>query len=246
MTLFALAVAPGLAICLFIYVKDRYNREPLHLLLLSFLFGALSTIPALLIQISSGMQLETLHRGDYLRAAFYAYLIVALSEEGSKFLFVRLFAFRKKAFDEPFDGIVYTVMTGMGFATLENIGYVYEHGWTAAVTRMFLAVPAHATFAILMGYHLGLARFCSSTLKRNLHFANGILLAALLHGTYDFFLFTGNGWLSALGAIASLYIGIRLSRSAVSIHHSTSARMHQSTQTSGDPVNESSQDSFSA
>lgn len=226
MTLFALAIAPGLAICLFIYVKDRYNREPLHLLLLSFLLGALSTLPALLIQIVSGMQLETLHPGDYLRAAFYAYCIVALSEEGCKLMFVRMFAFRKNAFDEPFDGIVYTVMTGMGFATLENIGYVYQHGWTAAVSRMFLAVPAHATFAILMGYHIGLARFSSGTLSRNLHFLKGLLLASILHGTYDFFLFTGNGWLSALGALASLYIGIRLSRRAISIHHGTSARIH--------------------
>ena len=70
--------------------------------------------------------------------AVYSYLIVALSEEGSKFLMLRLIPYRRKAFDDPFDGIVYAVMVSMGFATLENIGYVMQHGMGTGLLRMFL------------------------------------------------------------------------------------------------------------
>lgn len=79
---------------------------------------------------------------------------------------IRLFAYRRKAFDEPFDGIVYVVMVGMGFATLENIGYVLQHGMGTGILRIFLSVPAHATFAILMGDHLGLAKFDAANIKK--------------------------------------------------------------------------------
>ena len=46
MGLLALAIAPGIAICLFIYYKDKYNKEPIWMLILAFLLGVLSIIPA--------------------------------------------------------------------------------------------------------------------------------------------------------------------------------------------------------
>ena len=52
-------------------------------------------------------------------------------------------------------GIVYAVMVSMGFATLENILYVYSYGYETGVLELLLAVPAHATFAVLMGYFMG-------------------------------------------------------------------------------------------
>ena len=69
------------------------------------------------------------------------------------------YAYRKKEFDEPFDGIVYAVMVGMGFATVENISYVSQYGLMTGIMRLFMAVPAHASFAIIMGYFMGKARF---------------------------------------------------------------------------------------
>lgn len=220
MGLLALSIAPGIAICFFIYLKDKYNREPLWMLLISFLLGMLSTIPALLIQMLSGISLERLAGKSILQVAFYAFLVVGLSEELSKFVMVRFFSFRKKAFDEPFDGIIYTVMVGMGFATLENIGYVLEHGFATGIVRMFLSVPAHATFAILMGYHLGLAKF--DPMHRLKHLLLAVLLPVLFHGAFDFFLFIDNSLLHASGALLSFYIAIRLSRLAINKHQQLS------------------------
>lgn len=209
MGLLALAMAPGIAICLFIYFKDKYNREPLGLLILSFFMGVLSIIPAVIIQIALTKPVKLLMGPGIFYTAVFSYLIVALSEEGSKFLALRLLPFRRKAFDDPFDGIVYAVVVGMGFATLENIMYVTDHGIGTGILRMFLSVPAHATFGVLMGYHLGLAKFDPANKRRHLMLA--IFWPVLFHGTFDFFLFVGNTWMHFAGAVISFIVAVKLS-----------------------------------
>ena len=107
----------------------------------------------------------------------------------------------------------------MGFAATENIFYVLEGGVETAIMRAFTAVPAHATFAILMGYYMGKAKFSNNRIILNL---TGLFLAALFHGTYDFFLFIDfipGIW---VGAFVSLLIGIILSRKAIKKHQNNS------------------------
>ncbi len=209
MGLLALAIAPGIVICLFIYFKDKYNREPLGLMLLSFFMGMLAIIPAIIIQLALTKPVNQLMGEGVLYTAVFAFLIVALSEEASKFLVIRYVPYRRMAFDDPFDGIIYSVMAGMGFATLENIGYVLEHGLGTGIMRMFLSVPAHGTFAVLMGYHIGLARFDAA--NRRKHMILAIFWPVLFHGTFDFFLFVGKTWMHFAGALVSFIVAIRLS-----------------------------------
>ena len=209
MGLLALAIAPGIAICLFIYFKDKYNREPFGLLILSFFMGVLSIIPAVIIQIALTKPVKLLMGPGIFYTAVFSYLIVALSEEGSKFLALRFLPFRRKAFDDPFDGIVYAVVVSMGFATLENILYVTDHGIGTGILRMFLSVPAHATFGVLMGYHMGLAKFDPANKRRNIALA--IFWPVLFHGTFDFFLFVGNTWMHFAGAVISFIVAVKLS-----------------------------------
>ena len=127
----------------------------------------------------------------------------------SKFLALRFVPYRRRAFDDPFDGIVYAVMVGMGFATLENIGYVMQHGLGTGIMRMFLSVPAHATFAVLMGYHVGLAKFDPANRRKYMILA--IFWPVVFHGTFDFFLFVGNTWLHFAGAVVSFIVAVKLS-----------------------------------
>lgn len=224
MGLLALSVAPGIAICLFIYLKDKYNREPLGLLVWSFILGVLSTIPALVIQLFLTKPVEELMGEGIFYTAVFAYGIVGLSEEGSKFLALRFIPYRRKAFDDPFDGIVYAMMVGMGFATLENIGYVMQHGYATGISRMFLSVPAHASFAVLMGYHVGLAKF--DIANRGKYFFLAVFWPVLFHGTFDFFLFLGNTWLHFIGAVVSFVIAVRLSLKLIRRKQAIS-KMHQ-------------------
>ncbi len=232
MLLLALSIAPGIAISLYIFLKDRFNREPHLNLLVCFFLGCLSVIPAIIIQLLTVKPVERFMGEGIFYTAVFAYLIVGLSEEWSKYIMLRSYAFPKKSFDEPFDGIVYSVMVGMGFATVENIGYVMQHGMGTAILRMFLSVPAHATFAIIMGYFAGKAKFQPE--KRRFYLFTGIFWAAFFHGTYDFFLFlqgnatvnkyVGDGLLFA-GAVASFIIAIWLSKKAIREHRDTSEQL---------------------
>ena len=220
--LLAFAIAPGVSIAVYIYLKDKHEREPLGLLIKSFLYGVLSVIVTLLISVPLS-KVVPINEDDLSQQAMHAFIIVALIEEFSKFLFVRGVLYRNPNFNEPFDGIVYSVMVSMGFATFENIMYVYDGGWGVAVLRMFTAVPAHAVFAVLMGYYLGLAKFVH---KKSHYTWYGLGIATLFHGAYDYFWFiqevTGVWTGIWIGAIISLTIGIILSRKAIKIHQEAS------------------------
>ncbi len=209
MGLLAIAIAPGIAICIFIYLKDKYNKEPLGLMVLSFIMGMVAIIPAVIMQIVLTKPVEQIMGEGIFYTAVFAYLIIALGEEGAKFLALRYIPYRSKSFDDPFDGIVYAVMVGMGFATLENIGYVTNHGFATGISRMFLSVPAHATFAVLMGYYTGLAKF--DVRNRKKYFVLAIFWPTFFHGTFDFFLFIGNTWLYFAGAVISFIVAVKLS-----------------------------------
>jgi protease PrsW len=212
--LLAIALAPGVAIGVYIYRKDHHEREPIGLLLRAFLFGILSVIVTLLI--SSGIdQFVSIDPSSLSEQAVHAFIIVALVEEFSKFIFVRGILYKSSHFNEPFDGIVYSVMVSMGFATLENVLYAFQGGMGTALMRMFTAVPAHATFAVLMGYYLGKAKFEH---KKGYYALHALGVATLFHGAYDYCLFVS--WVPGIivGALASLVVGIWLSKKAIRIH----------------------------
>jgi RsiW-degrading membrane proteinase PrsW (M82 family) len=228
-----LAIAPGIAISLYIIFKDQYNREPRKHLIISFLLGILAIFPALIIESIFTIADEFTFFHTIQGIGIKAFFFVALVEEFCKFIMLRFYAYRKPEFDEPFDGIVYAVMVGMGFATLENIFYVSQYGMVTGVFRMFLAIPAHATFAILMGYFMGKAKF-SPKRERKLMWA-GLFWSILFHGSYDFFLFlqenemvvkTFSSLLLTTGAIVSLITGIILSNKAIKSHLEFSKSTH--------------------
>ncbi len=100
----AAAILPGFLICLYIYRKDKYDKEPRRLLIQSFLLGMLSSVPAVVAQLlfKSFVSVDTFY-GEL----FFAFAVVSVSEEGSKFFFLRIFAYPKEAFNEPMDGVVY-------------------------------------------------------------------------------------------------------------------------------------------
>lgn len=220
--LLTLTLAPGLAIAIFVYYKDKFDREPRRQLIWAFLLGMVSAIPAVAIsQFLS--KLEGFGGGNGVLDTFlYAFITVAFAEELAKFIFLRRFS-RKPFFNEPFDGITYAVMIGMGFATLENVLYVYLYSdvpYNTALMRMLTAVPAHASFAVIMGYFVGLAKFKKG--NRIGWQLLGLLGAIIFHGMYDFLLMLKMYPSMATGAILSLVIGIILSFKAIRIHQHNS------------------------
>ncbi|OQP45469.1 hypothetical protein A4H97_32515 [Niastella yeongjuensis] len=235
LSLLALAIAPGAAITIYVYSRDKYDREPLKPLLISFLLGMVATAPAILIQtLLKPVLFVQFPNFDIWYYFLLAFIIVAWSEEGSKYLMLRLYAYRNPAFNEPFDGIIYSVMISMGFATLENIGYVLNYGFTTGLIRMFLSVPSHGAFAVLMGYHVGLAKFDKP--HAIIHMAKGFLLAAFFHGAFDFFLLLQNStqvkkyvsnWPLIACALVAWYFAIRMSIRSIRLHEELSKQQHQ-------------------
>ena len=198
MELLLLALAPGLVIALYIYVRDKYEREPFKAVALTFVLGIVAAAAAGVIESAFPYSDKS---ATLLATAANATLVVGPVEELAKFLVVWLFVYRSPEFNEPFDGIVYCVMASMGFATIENIAYVFDGGMHVGIERALFSVPGHAAYAVIMGYYMGRAKFDTTGHSRAL-LATGLILAIVTHGLFDFGLMmkSGGGLLITLAA----------------------------------------------
>jgi len=220
MSLLTLAIAPVIVIFFYVYIRDKFEKEPKKLLFYTFLIGAIASVLISTILYSiSNFFLPKAQEFSVFDQFLKAFFVVALIEEFSKYVIVRYYNQPKKAFNEPFDGIIYAVMVSMGFAFIENIFYVLDGGISVAILRAFTAVPAHATFGIIMGYFMGKAKFSKKKSRWNLI---GLTMAILFHGAYDFFLFINFIPGISIGAFISLVIGIIFSRKAIKLHQNNS------------------------
>jgi len=185
MLLLAAAVAPSAALLYYFYTRDKYEKEPRKLLLKAFLMGGGLVVPVLFIELY--LNVFDIAEPNLLAAGYTAFVVAGLVEESSKFLFFFLYIWRHRDFNEMYDGIVYSVFISLGFATVENLAYVLSSGFSTAVVRSLTAVPAHALFAVAMGYYLGIARFTKPRYRRK-YIILGLIIPVLLHGIYDFIL----------------------------------------------------------
>jgi protease PrsW len=184
-----MAIAPALVLVVYYYRKDKMRPEPKGLIIKIFLLGLVSTIPVAIME-RLGVRLGSAVGLHGLGMAFYiSFVLAGFIEEYAKLQIVRRFAFNHSAFDEITDGIVYTVVASLGFACLENILYVSGGGMTTALARAFTAVPMHAFMSGIMGYYIGKARFAASEVEERRLMRKGLIIAVLLHGTYDVLLF---------------------------------------------------------
>ena len=125
-----LALAPALALALYIYWKDKHEKEPIGVLVVCFVMGSLCCLPAGFFNAIGAEVLGFDFDGkNGLAVSFFmAFCVVGLGEELCKYIVLVLYALRKPSFNEPFDGIVYAVMISLGFAALENVFYVQDGG----------------------------------------------------------------------------------------------------------------------
>ncbi|WP_042162599.1 glutamic-type intramembrane protease PrsW [Paenibacillus gorillae] len=179
------AVAPGVSLLTYLYLKDRYDAEPIHMVVRMFLLGVLIVVPIIVIQ--RGLQLWW---GE--SPLVLAFAESAGVEELVKWFVLYHIIYNHTEFDEPYDGIVYAASISLGFATLENIMYAVFSPATfgTLLMRALLPVSGHALFGIMMGYYVGKAKFTLSKRKRNLYLGISLLLPFGLHGTYDWIMIT--------------------------------------------------------
>lgn len=178
------AVAPGVALLTYLYLRDKYDVEPIHMVVRLFVLGMLVVVPIMVVQ--RGLQLWL---GDH--TILFAYVESAGVEEFLKWFVLYHVIFNHTEFDEPYDGIVYAASISLGFATLENVLYAIYSPATfgTLLGRALLPVSGHALFGVMMGYYLGKAKF-APTKKVRYFLAISLLLPTFLHGTYDWIMIT--------------------------------------------------------
>jgi len=193
-----LSVVPALALTIYVYRSDVTTREPLSLLVTTFILSILFATFAALINTAARDLFQPL--GAVGLVLFY-FLIVGPGEETVKLLAVRLYAYTDARFDSVVDGTVYGAISGLGFATIENSLYIVTQleeagelaelslglgaiavGGDIAAIRA-LAGPGHVIYSAIAGYYLGLAKFNPD--NRGPIIIKGLLIAAAIHATYN-------------------------------------------------------------
>jgi len=176
----ALAFAPGIFWLYYFYRRD-IKPEPLPLIFKCFVWGMVATVPALYAE-----------RIFHISPPADVIVVAPVVEECIKFLVVYLAVYRSPQFDEPMDGVVYAAAAALGFASLENVFYLYgayakSVGQLQLVTilRAFFSVPGHALFSIMWGYALGRAKF-SAERKGEIFILKGLALAIGFHALFNF------------------------------------------------------------
>jgi RsiW-degrading membrane proteinase PrsW (M82 family) len=183
---------------LWLVVIADSRPEPARVVLGAVLFGALSAVVAAFLEL--GLQkLIPLAADPWIAAYQNGLLFAGIPEEALKVSIIAILALRARDFDEPMDGVVYGAAVGLGFAALENVGYLASnatHWGTLAVVRGVLSVPFHGALGAIAGAYIARARFGgalgghahSPSLRRRL-LIKAWLVPMLLHGLFDGALF---------------------------------------------------------
>lgn len=210
------ALLPAILLWLYIWKKDPQS-EPTSWLVKAVLWGGVICIPVSIVE----MGIESLLFGEGGRpttltgTTAMAFLVAALPEESFKLLVIWLLLRKNPYYDEHFDGIVYAVCVGLGFAAVENVLYIIgEEDWMAiAISRSLLAVPGHYAFAILMGYYYSVYHFVDHSPRTA---ACILLVPVMAHGVYDSLAMSGmvNLYIGGLSFFVLIYFCIKMHKVA--------------------------------
>ena len=183
-----IAILPIIILCIYIYRKDK-DKEPAALLRKVFIFGILSVIPIMIIELFVS---ETISVSDNynLISLFIAVLVgVALIEELFKWLVVYLKVYNHKEFNHAYDAVVYCVFSSLGFALVENLLFVFQNGFAVGLLRAFLTVPSHTCNGVILGYFMGKAKqeeYKGNQKLSNRYMFYSLLTPILTHAIYDY------------------------------------------------------------
>ncbi len=184
---------PSIAWLLF-YLKADVHPEPKKEILAVFLFGALATIPAIILEVVLVDLFNELPLSPLATALLVNVIGVALIEELVKYGAVWLKEQelnQNSQLDEPVDLVIYMIVSALGFAAIENLLFLLPiiQMNLAIMTSLFRALSAillHTLCSGTIGYYLALS-FCDPKRKKRL-ILKGILIASSLHGLYNLFI----------------------------------------------------------
>lgn len=211
------ALLPAIALLYYIWKKDP-QKEPTSWLVKAVAWGVAICIPIAVIE--TGVEAVLFGGGSpstLFDTTAMAFFVAALPEETGKLLVLWLLLRKNPYFDEHFDGIVYAVCVGLGFAAIENVFYVFDNSdeWlSVAVMRSLLAVPGHYAYAVLMGYYYSIYHFVDRSPKIAVCM---LLVPVLAHGVYDALAMSGmvNLYVGGLSFFVLIYFCVKMHKVAI-------------------------------
>ena len=188
-----ISILPVFLLGIYVYKKDT-EKEPVSLILGLFVSGFLSAILVIVIDIVIGFidpQLFDVLEGkniSFIKLFSTIFFEIALIEEFSKWLMIRIFGYRNKEFNQLYDIIVYSVFVALGFALVENVFYVLPGGVSIGIYRALISVPGHACFGVIMGVFLGLSKVYEKKDKvlSRVYMFYAVLIPTILHAIFNF------------------------------------------------------------
>lgn len=192
-------VLPALVWLWFWLREDSKKPEPIGLIALSFLAGAIGVIIAFILQklliVKFGL-LGTQSLGTTTSAVF---LLLAGIEEIVKYGVAWIIALRTRYFDEPIDAMIYLITVALGFAAMENFFYVFNilsvgdifGAVMNAQMRFMGATLLHVVASASIGFFIGLSYYKKRKI-RLCYLVYGILTAVLLHWVFNLLIIKAN------------------------------------------------------
>ena len=202
------ALLPAVLLGYYVWKQDP-EPEPRNWLIRAVLYGVGICFPVVLVEMAISSVFIGGEPTSLLGTTFQAFFVAALPEESFKLLALWLVLRRNPYFDEHFDGIVYAVFIGLGFAAIENIGYVMSNGLSVAIMRALLAVPGHYAFAILMGYYYSVYHFSDRSPRTA---ACILIVPVVAHGIYDALALSGtvDPYIGGISFFVLIYFCIKM------------------------------------
>ena len=204
--LLAAAILPAIVLLVYVYRKDKVEKEPVGLVVRMFFLGMLAGPIAAIVEGIAFDLFEAILPPGILLLILEYFVGVAAVEEGFKYLFLNTIR-KHPEFNYVFDGVVYAVAVSLGFAALENVFYVLDGGLEVAVTRAIFSVPGHCADGVVMGCFFGLARkleVAGNLSEAKRHYRLAFLLPVLEHGFYDAALSSESDVMALLALVVEL------------------------------------------
>jgi RsiW-degrading membrane proteinase PrsW (M82 family) len=180
----SLGAVPGLAWLLYVYFTDRGDANRFPDALKVFVWGCGCTVPAFVLESVTGATVVRPDLApDYTQSAINCFLLIAPIEEGAKMAAVWGAVYRSPSFRSPSQGLFFAATAALGFASVENVYYMYCLGPEVLLLRLLFATPAHVLYSSFWGYSMGVARFQRE--EELITTAKGFGLSTLMHGGYN-------------------------------------------------------------
>jgi RsiW-degrading membrane proteinase PrsW (M82 family) len=202
LSLLGLALLPSCIIMFLVLKNVKHKREPFKKIAQVFGISAISVIPAIILENIGDVVLAVIYSlcgadaGNLTEDGMMFYylleyiFVVGISEEACKFFTFKWIIFNDREFDNTYDGVIYGAASALGFATLENIMYVFmsDDSLTVALIRAVTSIPMHAITGIFMGYYFGISKYRKyNNIMPDTHpERSAFIFSVLLHGLYDF------------------------------------------------------------